>query len=327
MPTQKIEISLKTIIFTILFLLLLGLIWIVRDLIFSLFIAFIIVSALKPAVVFLEKKNLPRPLAAFLVYFSFLFILINLFLLVIPQLVGELTHLVKNFPTIIQSISPNLSPFFSLDSLAQYLPDLTNQLINVIKGIFSNTIFVISTLFFGFYLLLEENLLEKTLTKFIEKGQAQKIIDIFFQAEKRMNAWFWGEIILMSVVGILTFIGLNLIGMKYILALAVLAGILEIVPNLGPVLSAVPAVLIGLSQSFLLGVSNIALYFIVQQLENNAIVPLVMKKAVGLNPITTLIALIIGGKLAGVLGVLLAVPTTLFLETILIEVRKNIKNS
>jgi len=319
----KIEISWKTIVFTIFFIILLNFLWTVRDLIFSLFIAFILVSALKPPVLFLEKKKIPRSLAAFFIFLSFLFIVMNLFLMVIPQLVGELTYLVKNLPIIIRSISPNLSPIISLDSLTQYLPDLTNQLINIIRGIFSNTIFVISTLFFVLYLLLEENLLEKTLVRFMDKNQAQKIIDIFYQAEKRMNAWFWGEIILMSVVGVMTFIGLNLIGMKYALALAVLAGILEIVPNLGPVLSAIPAFLIGLSQSFLLGISNLALYFIVQQLENNAIVPLVMKKAVGLNPIITLIALIVGGKLAGVLGVLLAIPTTLFLETILIETIKN----
>jgi len=98
--------------------------------------------------------------------------------------------------------------------------------------------------------------------------------------------------------------------------------LLEIVPNIGPTLSAVPAILIGLSQSYFLGAANLALYVAIQQFENHLIVPLVMKKATGLNPIVTLSALIIGGKLAGTLGVVLAIPTTLFIETVLIGVVK-----
>ena len=124
----------------------------------------------------------------------------------------------------------------------------------------------------------------------------------------------------MVVVGTLTFIGLNLIGIKHSLPLAVLAGLLEVVPNLGPITSMVPALLTATTQSYFLILPTVALYFIVQQLENHLIVPLVMRKAVGLHPIITLIALIVGGKVGGVLGVLLAVPTALFIETIIIGV-------
>ena len=99
----------------------------------------------------------------------------------------------------------------------------------------------------------------------------------------------------------------------------VLAGLLEVIPTLGPIISAIPAVLIGASQSPVSGLSMVALYFIVQQLENNLVVPLIMKKVTGLHPITILVALIIGGKLAGILGVILAVPTTLLLETVIVE--------
>jgi len=148
---------------------------------------------------------------------------------------------------------------------------------------------------------------------------------VFDKAEKRLNSWFWGEITLMTVVGLLTFIGLNLIGIRYALALAVLAGLLEAIPNLGPTISSIPAILLGFAVSPVMGVTALALYFIIQQLENNLIVPVVMKKAVGLNPIITLIALIVGGKIAGVLGVILAVPTTIFIETVLIEIQKGRK--
>ena len=110
--------------------------------------------------------------------------------------------------------------------------------------------------------------------------------------------------------------------MKYALALAVLAGLLEVIPSLGPIASSIPAILIGLSYSPIMGLYSTILYLIVQQLENNLVVPIVMKKATGLHPIITLIAMVVGGKLAGIMGVLLAVPSTIFIETILIESQK-----
>ncbi len=325
MIPAKIEISSRTIIFTVFFLLALKFLWIVKDLIFSLFIALIIVSALKPAVSFLEKKRIPRLIASILVYFIFLFFIGNAVGLIIPPLVSEITYLIKNLPSIIKSITPYFSPFFNIELLNQYIPNITNKTLSIIKDMFSNALFIISTLFFGFYLLLEEDVIKRIIAKFYEETEIRPIISIIEKAERRLNAWFWGEVALMAVIGVMTFIGLNLIGMKYALALAVFAGFLEAIPNIGPITSVVPAAIIGFSQSYFLGFANIALYFIIQQLENHLLVPLVMRKAVGLHPIVTLIALIIGGKLAGILGVLLSVPMVLVIETALVEAIKKRK--
>lgn len=324
---QKIEISSKTIIFTIGFILMLGVIWLIKDLIFSLFIAFIIAGALRQPVDFLEKKKIPRSISSFIVYFIFVFIIFYLFALIIPPLAGEIIVLFKNLPNIIIKVFPTLSSNFNLSFLSNNIPSLANETINLIKTAFSNVIFVTSTLFFGFYLLLEKNLAQKLLRNFFDDMELNKISLISERAQRRMSGWFWGEIILMIVVGLLTYIGLSLMGMKYALALAVLSGLLEVVPNLGPIAATIPAFFIGLSQSYVSGLSMIALYFVVQQLENNLIVPFVMKRALGIDPIITLIALIIGGKLAGIMGVILAIPTTIFLETILIEMNKFDKES
>lgn len=318
---QKIEISSKTIVFTVFFLLSLVLLWQIKDLIFSLFIAFIIAGALKPAVDFLEKRKLPRLIVSTIIYFLFIFVIFNLFSLVIPPLVKEIVFLFKNLPSIIKNI-PQISSYIDISLLTKNIPNLANDIIGFIKGIFSNAIFITSTLFFGFYLLIDKNFIEEILGNFYEEADAKKIAHMINQGQKRAGVWFWGEVILMTAVGILTYIGLVAIGMKYAVALAVLAGLLEIIPTLGPIISAIPAALIGFSHSYVLGLYNIALYFIVQQLENNLIVPVIMKKIVGVHPIVTLMALIIGGKLAGVLGVLLAVPTTIFIETLLIEWQK-----
>lgn len=317
---QKVEITHKTIIFTVIFLLLLKFLWTVRELLFAFLLAFIIMSALKPFVSFLSKKRIPRTAAAFLVYVLFLAIIVQVLSFTLPPFFIESRYLIKILPAAIKSLSPFLSTVFNFESISSYLPDITSQFFDLAKGIFSNAIFTISTIFFGFYFLAEEDLIKKFLTRFFENAKVSRVAEIFDLVEKRLNAWFWGELALMTIVGVMTFIGLNLIGIRYAFPLAVLAGLLEVVPNLGPTLSAIPAILIGFSSSSFLGFAALALYFIVQQLENNLIVPLIMKKAVGLNPIITLAALIVGGKLGGVLGVFLAIPTTLFLETVLVEI-------
>jgi len=323
--TYKIEISAKTIIFTVFFLLLIKLLWLVRDLLFSLFIAFIIMSATKPVVNALERKKIPRGLAL-LIVFSMLIMFIGLVIFwIVPPLIFETGALIRTAPSLIENINPALFGYLNINSFSQYLPNLTNQIFVLIKNIFSNAVFLISTIFFSFYFVIEEDFIKKLLIKFFEEKQASQVAEIFNEVEKRMGAWFWGELILMTVVGFFTLIGLSLMGVKYALPLAIIAGILEIVPNLGPIMSAVPSFLVALTQSYFLAFSTIALYFLVQQLENNLIVPLVMKRAVGLSPIITLIALLIGGRIGGFLGILLAIPITVFIETIVMEMIK-IKN-
>ena len=322
---QKIEISSKTIIFTVLFLLSLQMLWQIRELIFSLFIAFIIAGALKPGVDYLEKRKIPRALASFLIYLFFILLIVGIFNLILPPLVIEISHLFKNLPFIIKRTFPSAPINFFTNFFTQNLPGIANQAFDIIKGIFSNVIFVTSTLFFGFYFILDNHLIKKLLGSFFEDSEVNRIEYIIDKGQKRMASWFWGEAILMLVIGVMTYIGLTVIGMKYVLALSVLAGLLEVVPTLGPITSAVPSFLIGLSYSPVLGASTIALNFIIQQLENNLIVPFIMKKVVGLHPIVTLIALIIGGKIAGIIGVILAVPTTIFVETVLIEIQKGRK--
>ena len=255
----------------------------------------------------------------------FVGLFIAIIVAVLPPVIKESAALFKSFPFIIQNIFPSIY-IYNFD-LSQQIPNLTNQFVNLITSIFSNTIFFISTLFFGFYFLLQENILKDILIKFFTENETNQVVDIVLKAEKRMNAWFWGELILMIIVGVMSFVGLSLIGIKYALPLSILAGLLEAVPNLGPTIAAIPTVLIGFSESYLLGLAALALAFIVQQLENNLIVPIVMKQAVGLNPVVILIALIVGGKLAGVLGILLAIPLTLFVGTILVEVMKTRKTA
>lgn len=314
-----VEISHRTIIFAFFFILAMFILWQIKSILFSLLIAFIIMSALKPLVNRLVNRGIPRLISSIVVFFVFLVAFVLLVFLALPPLINETILLIKNLPYYINLVFPNQNLNFDFNFISQQLIGVTNSFFQILKTFFSNLVFLISTLFFSYYLILEEDVIKKLVIKFIDEKDALFISNLFEKVEKRLGNWFWGEIWLMSIVGAFTYIGLLLLQMPYALPLAVLAGLLEVVPNLGPTISAIPALIIGLSRSPFLFFANLSLYFIVQQLENNLIVPLVMKKAVNLNPLVTLLSLLIGGNIAGVLGVLLAVPITLIIETILME--------
>jgi len=129
-------------------------------------------------------------------------------------------------------------------------------------------------------------------------------------SQREIGAWARAALFLCLTVGILTYLGLLILKIKYPLTLAVIAGLTEIIPWLGPWLGAIPAVIFGFIQSPSLGLLVILLYVVVQQIENSLIVPHVMHKVVGLNPLIVILAILIGGSLAGPIGMLLSVPIT-----------------
>lgn len=319
---HKIEISAKTIVFAVVFLIILQAVWVVRELLFSFIIAFIIMSAFNPVVSWFEKLRIPR-VASTLVVFALTIIGIgSLFAWLIPPVAKESAVLFKNFPEYLKNIELGSDIKLSENLFSQYGSSVTNSAFDFVKSTFSNVIFLISTIFFSFYFLIEEHVIRRLLMKFFDRKNADTISEIFEKAELRMRAWLWGQLILMLAIGLVTYLGLMVLGVRYALPLAVFAGLLEVVPILGPTISAVPAFIVTASQNMFSGLSVVALYFIIQQIENQVLVPVVMRRAVGLNPIVTLTALIIGGKLGGILGLLLAIPITLCVETVIDEVAK-----
>ena len=130
--SQKIEISSRTIIFTVFFILSLKVIWEVRELIFGLLLAFILMSALKPAVNYLEKGKIPRLLSTIIVFISAIFGVLFLFAVVVPPLLEESLIFVKSLPILISNIFPMVSDYFNISSLTSFLPDITQNIIQVI---------------------------------------------------------------------------------------------------------------------------------------------------------------------------------------------------
>lgn len=316
---KVIEISPKTIINILVVITGIYLLIVIKDLLFSLLIALILLSALNPAVEYLEQREKwNRKLAINVVFFGFVGIFVGLITYILPVFIKELTSFIQSLPTLVKSLGPNVNSIVDLQSLTSNIPNVANQAITILSGVASNIVFLISTLFFTYYFLTEEHTVEDRVKEWLPKKYHTFFLSTFKLVQKRMSGWFWGEITLMAIIGLATFVLLSVLGVKYALPLAVIAGLLELIPTVGPILSAVPAVLVTLSKSELLFAVIIG-YIVIQQLENNFIVPQVMKKAVGMSPIFILCALFTGGRIAGVLGVLLALPIALLLQTITLE--------
>lgn len=318
--TSKIEISYKTIVFTTLFLLLLWFLIQIREIIFLVFVSFILMSAFKPLVDYLERVHVPRVFSILVIYILIIFFIGFAASSLLPPLITQTIHLGERMPDYIVKVLP----FVQFDSqvLAQQITPLGQNLISVTIGLFSNIIALFTLFVISFYFLIERKNLETQLANFMGEEGSKRLVNILKKIEERLGAWVRGQLLLALTIGLSTFIGLSLLGIPYTLALSLLAGILEIIPIIGPIISAIPAILIALTISPFLALVTIALYFIIQQAEAHLIVPLVMQKAIGIPPVVTIIALLVGAKLSGIGGALLAVPVVVTLETIISEYLK-----
>jgi predicted PurR-regulated permease PerM len=202
--------------------------------------------------------------------------------------------------------------------LAQ-LGGVPGQILNFTFSVFSNFLAVITVLIFTFYMLLTRNRLQDQLGFIANVEKRQRIGNLIDTLEKKLGSWARGQLILMLAIGVGTYIGLLIIGIPFAIPLAILAGIFEIIPFLGPIISAIPAILIGFGISPLIGLAVLAMAFIVHQVEGYVLVPKIMEKSTGVSPLVILIAITIGAKLAGIMGVIISVPFVITLKVFLEE--------
>ena len=274
-------------------------------------------SALTPLVEKIEKFRIPRFLAILMVYFFLFFALAASLIFILPPLIAQTSNLGKYLPKYLEAALPFLN--LHLQTIIDQLAPLGENILKITISFFSNILALATIFVFTFYLLLGRSHLRKFLIDFIGDKGGEKMVKIIKKIESRLGSWIRAQFTLCLIVGLASFLGLTLLGVNFALPLAILAGILEIVPSLGPILSAVPAVLIAGLTSPVLGLSVIALYFVIQQIENSFIVPQVMKKTIGLPPLVTFLSLLIGGRMAGLAGAVLSLPIVLTLQVLISE--------
>ncbi len=310
--------SIKVVLTTLTVFFLLWILYRLGPIFGILLVSLFVVLALEPAVKYFRhrmfmNKPLSRGLSVALTFT--LFVLVVLFILTIglPPVISQAQKLLTNLTTILAGI-PGLEDVQV--NLKDLLPQLANQSGNLVQttfSVFSNAVAVVSVLFLSLYMSLDwENIKERFFEFFSGKTREMlsKIVD---EVEENVGHWVRGQLLLMLIVGLASFFGLLIIGVDYPLALGLIAGLLEIVPVLGPVLSAVLAAIVGFADSPVKGFAVIALFAVIQQIENNILVPRIMQKVSGFSPLVILIALLIGNELFGAIGAVTAVPLTMII--------------
>lgn len=313
------------IIAGILFLLLLLFLREIRGILLLVFIAYIIMAALHPLVEILRQTKLPKVLAVTLTFLSVLALLVLLIFPLVPFFVSQIRSLFLNLPFYLD----NTARMFDLRIDAEQVKSFIVAEMEIISknaftvtskvfgGFFSTlTMFVIS-----FYLLLDHDRIQRNITQIFPKAMQERVAQTQKQVEDKLGSWLRGQLVLSLFIGVITWIALTLLGIPFALPLALLAGILEIVPTIGPIIAAIPAVIVALSISPAMAIAVAGVYIVIQALENNILVPRIMEKAVGLNPLVIILAVIIGATLLGIAGALLAIP----LVSMIVVIGRNLK--
>lgn len=318
MKKTTVSISLHTILLTIGLLLGLLFVFAIREILVGIFLAVIVMSALNPAVSWLEARKVPRPVSIFSFYIVLISALVILFAFVVPPLTKEVGYLVGalELPALPAEFWELKFDLQAVGSALTQFQSSFGSIFGIVSSTFSTVLFVFTTLVMGFYLLLDRKNLHKYITWYTDNPKHTATARLYLdRMEKDLGSWVRGQLILMFVIGNVTFIILTLLGVPYALPLAVLAGLLEILPNIGPTIAAVPAIAV----AFLLinptmGLIVLGAYVAIQQVENNLLVPHIMRAAVDVPALTTILLILIGFKLGGVAGALLSVPTFLLLR-------------
>lgn len=319
---QKIDISHKTVIFIAIFILALWAIYLIRDLLVILFISIIFMSALNPLVSFFVKAKLPKVLSIGVTYLIIIASGTVAFAAILQPLIEESRRLILTLPQL-------SGQFFNITNINESvfqseLTNLSKNAFTITLAIFDNLLAIVFLLVITFYMLLERDNFKARLA-FLFIGKEDRVKRLIVRIEEKLGSWLRGQLVLSIIIGLLSYIGLTVLSIPYALPLAVLAGVLEVIPVIGPIISAIPAILIAVTISPFLGLGVGAMYVVIQQLENHLIVPQVMKRAVGLNPLVVILAIAIGSRLLGFAGALLAVPFAVVLQIIVAEIMEERK--
>jgi len=333
---QLIDLSIMTIVKFFLVVLFLFFLYLIKEVLAILFVALIFASAVDPWVDNMERIKFPRWLTILLIYILLIIAIFLVVYLLIPPIAEQIGQLANNFPDYFEKLGGALEGVrnFSvehgvmgeldqgLNAIKDNLSGALTSVFSTVAGIFGGIISFFVVLVITFYMTVEESAMKRTLTYILPSKYQPFTLQLINKVQKKIGAWLKGQLILSLILGIMSYVGLLILGVNYALILALVAAIGEFIPYLGPVIAAVPAVFLAFSQSPLKALLVLILYIIIQQIENNILVPKVMQRAVGLNPIISIIALLVGAKVAGIVGVILAIPVATAISVIVREIWK-----
>lgn len=330
----NINLTTSTVVKTILLLILIYFLFVIKDILILLFVALVLSSAFDPWVDWMQGKRIPRSMGVLIIYLITFLVLGTVIYLIIPPIAMEVSSLASNFPKYFEKIISSLSSFRqyssehgildniqnSLGSISSNLQSAAGSIFSTVTGIFGGIFSFFLVVVVTFYMVVEENAIKKLVRSLVPRDHQVYVMQLINRIQRKLGLWLRGQLILNLAVFLLTFAGLSILGVDYALILALIAGLTEIVPYLGPMLGAIPAIFLAFTQSPMLALFVAILYYIVQLVENNILVPKIMEKTVGLNPIVSISVLLIGFQVAGVIGAILSIPVATALSVFIKDI-------
>lgn len=313
----------------------------VSDFIIALLVAVVLASTVEMPVRMMVRWGVPRAVAVISIFLSLLLLIAATVFVFLPPLADDLALFIKTLPSILESVRI-FGKDLGLKDLSLALADISRdiskgEILSILKtslfgtkGFFATTTVVIGSLInllltfvLAFYLALEERGVQKFLQLIVPTNKEAYISDLWERAQKKIGLWIQGQLLLSLIVSILVYIPMLVLNIPYATLLAILAFVGELIPMVGLTLATIPALFLawvhgGVS---LLGIVSL-IYFIIAQLENHVLYPKVMNKMVGVPSVVVIIAIVVGAKLAGIWGVILAVPVASILMELADDVRK-----
>ena len=298
-----------------------------------LFLGILLAESIRPIANKLQTWKIPRGVAVMIVYLLLALVLTGLGLILIPPLVvqvREVDDITLEIPGWAQDAVPwlyQISVEYGFDDqigeLGATVTGAVTQLIGALAAVpfqvFGFLFGIVSVLVIGFFWMSATERFDRSVIALLPPKHAAEVRSLAAELSQRAGGWVRGQVILMVFIGTVTFVGLFALRVPYPLALATWASLMEIIPIIGPFLGAIPAVLVAFTVSPWLALATAILYVIVQQLENNILVPKVMERAVGLHPILVMVGVLAGGVLYGILGIVIAVPLVAAMQVLVMR--------
>jgi predicted PurR-regulated permease PerM len=336
---RVIGIDSWTILRTILFVLLFVFLYIIRDLILIILTSVVVASAVEPAIRWFAKNKIPRIPAVVIVYVILGITVAGIFYVFIPIFLEETSNLIAASPQYLKSLelwtsqtvgleaAGKSATSFSVAELANWarsrLGAISGSVFNTLSTVFGGAASLVLIVVLSFYLAVQKNGISNFLKVVTPYRYHGYIIDLWERSQVKIGKWMQGQLLLSLVIGMLVYLGLTIFGIRNALLFGILAGILEIVPIFGPILSAIPVIAISFVDGGLtLSLMVVGLYVIIQQFENHLLAPIVINKVVGVSPVLVILALIIGAQIAGFLGLILSVPISAALMELVNDIRQ-----
>lgn len=312
--------------------------FLIREVLLVLYISALLAIGFSPIVRLIERQRLlpvggrrfPRWLAILVLYVFIIGTLVAIGSVVVPPLVGQAQELWAQRGLMFDRAQTFLvergvlSHPVTLREAVEQAPvgggDAVGTVFGAVRGVIGGIVGFLTILILTFYLLVDAGNIRQTLLRIFPQPQRTRV-DVMTRAiTVKVSAWLGGQLLLGGVIGVTSAIGLWLLGVPFFYVLALICGIGELIPVVGPILSAIPAILVAATVSYQKALAVLIFFVVQQQFENHVLVPKVMERQVGVSAVMVIVALLIGGNLLGILGALLAVPTAAIVQVLFLEI-------